>query len=249
MSKELSTIKLEKIKEYLQHSQLFHSLVVNYLENPDDENLIHLLKTNYRSNQSLLGELGVEFKEKDTIRELNTHIRELEAKVGQTELDFDLVCNFLQSKRKGLESHIRKYGLHGRIYMSIQHNLEVSFNLYTNSKKGFSKLTDFKTQEAYDNYVKELDERHNNFLNNFETCQRDEGEYCLSNTDSNIKQLQSIFKEYFNEDLTNFKYNVAYHFEKDNKNEKEMKFNISEISFSVLYLASSKSLHRAFSEY
>lgn len=246
----LNKLQMERVKSYLQNSSLFQEIIMRYVENQDLNSLVKLLETNHSANKSILADLGVEFKDTDTIRRLNQEIRSLEKEKGSTELDFSAIASYLKVKKDNLRNHLEEHGISGSLEFNMSSCLDIKLKLYSQHKTPMSKLKDFRSEEDFDSYMEKEKKELDYFLTNYSTLECDHGSYYLDNSKENIDKIKSLLEAFFNSSLNNFKYTIGWtvpaNDDEPNKRKREQVLTLSEISFTVLFSAGDRALSALF---
>jgi len=246
----LNKLQMERVNQYLANNHLFQQIVENYVKEQNLTSLVKMLETSHSSNRSLLMDLGVVFKEMDTIRTLNEEVRRLENEKGSRELDFSDIGTFLNVKQEKFSEHLKNYGISGSIGLNMTSSLNVDIKFFSQHLKPFSKLKDFRSEDEFNKYMAKHQLEYNTFIEGFDTVESDNSDLYLDNTDRNISKLKIIIEEFFQAELSNFKYKIGWTVCKEtdevtSKTKKQI-LRLSEISFCVLVTSRDRSINAVF---
>lgn len=238
----MNAFQQESLKKYLENYNLFAYLLKN-TENRSDEELVRLLQDNHSMARSMLIDLGVTFKEIDTIRSLNERIRELESSQGSSDVNYDTVSIFIKQISEKLKNDLSDIGIYAGYDVSMSPNLIIKVRLYSSGNNTGSRSS-FRSEESLNEYNQSKLEEHQRFMANFETVARSTDGFVLAYTNSNLAIIKDRVEKSLGADIGDLSVEVGNTYEGEKPNHKIIPY-ISELTFKFWTLPSSRSFNDA----
>jgi len=236
----MNNFQKESLKKYLDNYNLFVYLLQN-TEHKSDEDLLRLLQDNHSMSRSMLIDLGVTFKEIDTIRSLNEGIRELEASQGSADVNYDTVSIFIKQISEKIKKDLSAIGIYASYEVSMSPNLIIHVRLFSSSENSGSRSS-FRTEESYNAYNQSKLEEHQRYMQNFETVKRSSDGFVLSYTNSNLALIKQTVEKSLGVEIGDLDIVVDNTYEGEKPNYKIIPY-ISELTFKFWTLPSSRSFN------
>lgn len=230
--------KQESTKRFIDNCNLFLHLVQNH--KGTDAELINLLKMNHDMSRSFLIDLGVEFKETDTIYALNMRIREMEANSSK-DIGFEDVSMFVKNTEHKLKSDLKDKGINGSLKVAFSPNLCVTLNLFSSNENVVIRRDSYRFEKDYLIAVESAAKRHKAFLENFEVILEDDTSYVLDYTQTNLMILKNMISNSLGVSVDAFEYTIGYVYQTEGDKEITIPY-ISNITATVWTLPSSRGL-------
>lgn len=238
----MNDFQKESLKKYLENYNLFAYLLQN-TENRSDAEFVRLLQDNHSMARSMLIDLGVTFKEIDTIRSLNERIRELEAAQGSADVNYDTVSIFIKQISEKLKKDLSEIGIYAGYDVSMTPNLVINIRFYSSGNNTGSRSS-FRSEESFNEYNKSKLEEHQRFMTNFETVARSTDGFFLAYTNSNLAILKDTVEKTLGVEIGDLSVVVDNTYEGEKPNHKIIPY-ISELTFKFWTLPSSRSFNDA----
>lgn len=238
----MNDFQKNSLKKYLENYNLFAYLLQN-TEKRSDEELVRLLQDNHSMARSMLIDLGVTFKEIDTIRSLNERIRELEASQGNTDVNYDTVSIFIKQITEKVKKDFSDMGVYAGYDVSMTPNLFINVRFYSSGNNTGSRSS-FRSEESLNAYNQSKLEEHQRFMANFETVARGTDGFFLAYTNSNLAVLKGCLEKSLGVEIGDLSVVVDNTYEGEKPNHKVIPY-ISEVHFKFWTLPSSRSFNDA----
>lgn len=241
----MDNVNQEKIKDFLDNTALFYSIIKNKDDGEQSlESIVKLLKLQHSMNKSVLTSLGVSFDDTTKIREMNQRIRQLELESAQNgDINFKKINQFIYYQQTILQEFLDAKGIFCSVDFIMTSNLKVSIDIYDRD-------VDYKPfyPENDDDAAHQIDannQKIESFKNNFDllTVRNKELQpinYYLLFSDENIEKLETLFNNYFNTSISQIEYEVKI------KNDGMV---INNYKFCITNLDSSHLFNKAMSNY
>lgn len=209
----MDNVKQAKIKEFLENTALFYSIIKNKDDGEQSlDSIVKLLQVQHSMNKNALASLGVSFDDTARIREMNERIRQLELESAQSgDINFKKINQFIYYQQRILQDFLDEKGIFCSVDFTMTSNLKVSIDIYDRD-------VDYKPfySENDDDAARQIDannQKIERFKNNFEllTVKNKESQpinYYLLFSDNNIVKLEAIFNNYFNASISQIEYEV-----------------------------------------
>lgn len=233
--------KQESTQKFIDNCNLFLHLVQNH--KGTDAELINLLKMNHDMSRSFLIDLGVEFKETDTIYALNMRIREMEAN-NSKEVGFEDISMFIKNAETKLKADIKDKGINGSLKVAFSPNLCVTLHLFAAKSNDIIHRDSYRFEKDYLIAVESAKKRHEAFLENFEIIWDGENSYELDYTQTNLMLLKNMISRSLGVPVDSFEYTIGYVYHTEGDKEITLPY-ISNITATVWTLPSSRGLSEA----
>jgi DNA transposition AAA+ family ATPase len=234
----MDNVNKQKIKDFLDNTALFYSLVKNKDENQQSlESIIELLKIQHSMNKHALMSLGVSFDDTNKIREMNQRIRQLESELAQNgDVNFKKANQFIYFEQTKLQDYLDEKGIFCSVEFIMTSNLKVSIHIYdrdVNYKPSYAENDDEAAQLIEDN-----NKKNEAFKNNFDLLtvnnKNDEPiNYYLLFSNKNIEKLETMFNDYFNSRISQIEYEVKI--KNDGMTIHDYNFSITNLDSSQLF--------------
>jgi hypothetical protein len=231
------------IKRYKENYNLFLHLLQNK-ENSSDEEVLRLLQDNHSMARSLLIDMGVTFKEVDTIRSLNQRIRALEADQENVDISMDKVSIFIKQIQEKTRYDLEELGVYPILDVSMQPDLNVNVRIMSSSARKGSR-DNFRTQEDFERYEEKSLNKHKNFMNNFEVVEWNDGDFMAAFTVTNLSLIKQCVEKSIGVEIGSFEYTLGNIYTGEKPNKRIIPY-ISELNFKFWTLPSSRTLNDAF---
>ncbi len=231
--------KENAIKKYLEMNSLFLSLLSgrNF-----DEQTLDMMKSNHSNMKSALIDLGVRFNEVDTIRKLNSRIRELEVSQESEDMNFSKVSGYIQGIYNKLDKIFDENGIYCTHNVGFTPNLEITMSILPSSNSK-PKPSSWRNLDEYNAYCDMIDHRHKKFIENFKTLDEDDEKY-MAFEQQNIDFIVQLIEQSLDCGVSNYTYELMPKFIEKGDDYKCAYPCLKEIKLSILTLAS----HKSFSE-
>lgn len=239
----MNDFQKESIQRYKDNYSLFMYLLQNS-DNKSDEELTRLLQDNHSMSRSLLIDLGVTFKEIDTIRSLNQRVRELETSQSNPDISYDKISIFIQQISDKVKHDLSALGIYAFLDVGMTPNLEIKVRIATSSPREGSRSS-FKTEESYQAYVQSNLEEHQRFLKNFEVLNRRSEGYVLAYTNTNLAIIKKCVEDSVGLEVGNFEFVLENIYDGEKPNYTIVPY-LSELTLKFWTLPSSRSFNDTF---
>lgn len=240
----MNEFKEKAVKHYIDMNYLFLSLLK---ERQFDDESIRLMKQNHSMMQSALIDLGVTFTDNEKIRSLNEKIRELENSQNSDGFNYQKVSTYIQNINKSLKEAFEEKGLYCTVNTSFNPNIQVEIGILSSSPAK-SNSTYWKDENEYNEHCRKNEERHNNFLKNFNVIEEDNEQRMVYDM-GNINLILTIAEETLGLNMSYFNYDLYPNFCKINGKHTLKMPTIRTFKIGFTTLASHKSFQESLKEY
>jgi hypothetical protein len=232
----------DAVKRYIHNYNTFLYLLQNR-GNKSDEEIVHLLQDNHNMSRSLLIDLGVTFKEVDTIRNLNNRVRELESSQSSSEISYDKVSIYIKQISDKVKSDLSGIGIYALLDVGMTPNLEIKIRIMSSMPRDGSRSS-FRTEEEFVAYGQKKLEEHQRFMTNFEVLNRSNDGFVVAYTNSNLALIQDCVEKSIGSEVGNLEFVLDNVYDGEKPNHRIVPY-ISELTLRFWTLPSSRSFSDA----
>lgn len=242
---EMDSVEKKNIDDHINMTKTFLSI---FSAKEFNEQTISLMKSNFEMMRIALQDMGVEFEDKNRIRELNERIRRMEDDKQSTELSYGKVASYIKTIKNDVTKAMEELGLSCSCSVSFNPDIKVEVQFFSVSLKRSSFFSKNEKEENEKNT--EQKNNYNNCLNNFIT-EKDDEDLIIVYNEENIKKVKSTLESVLGIDCSYEEIETGTRFIKD---EDKRSFlyqtpSLRKATFTFLALESSKSLSELFKSY